>query len=134
MRIITGTEAACDSVAAVVDKALGYPKKGTHVGGGIHVDMPATWDGQGATPPGWTKRHTTVYTASPSDAALQLEAATVAAVQASGLVNASEILVVTSAAGVTQNVPDPSNGGARTPKASASPAVGAAEAEAETKR
>ena len=25
-----------------------------HVGGGKHVDMPETWDGQGDVPPGWS--------------------------------------------------------------------------------
>lgn len=36
------------------DKLLGYPVAGVHVGGGRHVDMPASWDGSGAVPPGWT--------------------------------------------------------------------------------
>ncbi len=36
------------------DKLLGYPLAGVHVGGGRHVDMPASWDGNGAVPIGWT--------------------------------------------------------------------------------
>jgi hypothetical protein len=36
------------------DKLLGYPLPGIHVGGGRHVDMPATWDRSGAVPIGWT--------------------------------------------------------------------------------
>lgn len=36
------------------DKLLGYPLRGTHVGGGRHVDMPASWDLTGPTPIGWS--------------------------------------------------------------------------------
>lgn len=39
---------------ATQDKLLGYPLVGVHIGGGRHVDMPATWDGSGDVPPGWT--------------------------------------------------------------------------------
>lgn len=36
------------------DTLFGYPSAGVHVGGGRHVPMPATWDGTGAVPPGWS--------------------------------------------------------------------------------
>lgn len=39
----------------IADKALALPAPGAHVGDGLHVPMPPTWDGSGATPPGWTK-------------------------------------------------------------------------------
>lgn len=68
----TGTEAEMDSVLVIIDKALGFPKPGQHVGGGIHVPMPQTWDGQGATPPGWTKSVSAVWVASATDAAIPL--------------------------------------------------------------
>lgn len=68
----TGTEAEMDELCAIIDKALGYPRPGVHGGGGIHVPMPATWDGQGPTPPGWTKRATTPWVASATDAAAPL--------------------------------------------------------------
>lgn len=61
-----------DAVCAIIDKALGFPRVGSHVGGGIHVPMPQTWDGQGATPPGWTKSATTPWVASTADAAVPL--------------------------------------------------------------
>jgi hypothetical protein len=60
-RCAPGSEAQSDLLQATVNKALGYPIAGTHVGGGRHVDMPATWDGQGATPPGWTKHAVPVW-------------------------------------------------------------------------
>jgi hypothetical protein len=61
-----------DALCVIIDKALGFPRAGTPVGGGIHVPMPQTWDGQGATPLGWTKRATAVWVASASDAAVPL--------------------------------------------------------------
>jgi hypothetical protein len=61
-----------DAVCVIVDKALGFPRAGVHVGGGIHVPMPGAWDGQGPTPPGWTKRATTPWVASATDAAVPL--------------------------------------------------------------
>ncbi len=42
------------STEANQDKLLGYPLAGVHVGGGRHVDMPASWDGNGSVPIGWT--------------------------------------------------------------------------------
>lgn len=39
------------------EKLLGNPKPPVHIGGGRHVEAPETWDGTGATPPGWTKEH-----------------------------------------------------------------------------
>ena len=49
-----GTEEECKAVVAAIDKQCGYLKRGTHVGGGIHVDMPETYS-PGA--PGWTATH-----------------------------------------------------------------------------
>lgn len=50
----TGTLANCTTLNALQNKLQGLPLIGEHVGGGIHVDMPKTWDGTGPTPPGWT--------------------------------------------------------------------------------
>ncbi len=72
-RCATGTEAANDALNDVVSKAMALPAAGAHIGGGRHVDMPQTWDGQGATPPGWTKRATANYVINASTAALPLE-------------------------------------------------------------
>jgi hypothetical protein len=49
------TDADIVAVSAEINQKLGYPKRGTHVGGGRHVAMPIDWDGQGECPPGWTK-------------------------------------------------------------------------------
>lgn len=50
----TGNSAALEAAAALLDKAYGYPLRGTHIGTGKHVGMPDTWDGLGRVPPGWT--------------------------------------------------------------------------------
>lgn len=52
-RIVT-TRSEATSVAQTQDKLLGYPLRGTRIGGGVHVTMPETWDGTGACPPGWS--------------------------------------------------------------------------------
>ena len=72
VRAATGTEAANDALNAIVSKALGFPTIGAHVGGGLHVNMSHTWDGQGATPPGWTKQRQQVWAASALSTALPL--------------------------------------------------------------
>lgn len=45
---------ARNAIAALLDRAWLQPSRGMHTGGGIHVPMPATWDGNGLVPPGWT--------------------------------------------------------------------------------
>jgi hypothetical protein len=54
-RCLSGTPAEMRAAQAAMDKALGYPRKGVQVGGGIHVPMPETWDGTGDCPPGWAR-------------------------------------------------------------------------------
>jgi hypothetical protein len=51
---VVGTRLEAEAVETIEDKLLGYPLAGVHVGGGRHVAMPATWDGSGAVPIGWT--------------------------------------------------------------------------------
>lgn len=51
---LTDTKTNCLTAVVLENKVLGFPLVGVHVGGGIHVDMPATWDGNGLVPPGWT--------------------------------------------------------------------------------
>lgn len=43
-----------DAAGMILDKAHALPVPGVHVGRGPHVDMPATWDGNGPVPIGWT--------------------------------------------------------------------------------
>lgn len=45
---------ARNAIAGLLDRAWLMPARGTNLGGGIHVPMPATWDGNGPVPPGWT--------------------------------------------------------------------------------
>lgn len=56
----SGTKTDCEELARILDKADGGPKLGVHVGGGVHVEMPATWDGTGEVPPGWTSHKASV--------------------------------------------------------------------------
>lgn len=81
-KAVQGTEAANDSLNAIVNKALAHPKVGSHIGGGAHVNMPPTWDGTGQTPPGWTKQAIANYVASPTTAALPISDALAAQLQA----------------------------------------------------
>ena len=52
--IVQATSLLAAATEVTQDKLLGYPLAGVHVGGGRHVDMPASWDGNGAVPIGWT--------------------------------------------------------------------------------
>lgn len=116
MKVIPTTEPNADSLLATVDKALGNPRRGVHIGGGMHCDMPDTWDGTGATPPGWTRSQFEEYKLSASDTWLPLDDATLIAVQSSILATAAEKAAVTAAAASRVDVSDLSDGGKRTPK------------------
>ncbi len=124
-----GLEATNDALNAIVNKALGYPKIGTRLGGGIHVPMPPTWDGQGATPPGWTKQVVANYVASALDSALPLPDALVAQLQAGpaqALLSAAEQLTLATA--IAARVTVDLDAGGRVPK----PTATVEEAEAKT--
>lgn len=82
VKVATGTEAASDATNAIINKALAFPKVGIRASGGGHPNMPATWDGQGACPFGWTKQQQQVWVASASDAILPLPDALVPLLQA----------------------------------------------------
>jgi len=100
VKCYAAAEAACDTVLAILDKALSLPAAGTHVGGGIHVNMPPTWDGTGATPPGWTKHATIEGVAAAIDAVVQLpdSLATVAQLRAvQARLSAGEISTLSAA-------------------------------------
>lgn len=73
--LIQLTALLAGSTEANQDKLLGYPLRGVQVGGGVHVPMPATWDGNGPVPLGWSsyrgssKQHPTLTQfATPLDA------------------------------------------------------------------
>jgi hypothetical protein len=80
-KCFAGSEAASDALAAILNLAMVYPKKGTHVGGGNHCSMPETWDGNGPTPPGWSKNYRAVYVASTVSAAIPISDADAAELQ-----------------------------------------------------
>lgn len=52
----TGTEADCDALVAIIQKALAYPLVGTPIGAGSNATIPPTWNGLGITPTGWTRQ------------------------------------------------------------------------------
>jgi hypothetical protein len=54
MTYAIGTRQECDAVKATRDKLLGPAVPGVRCGGGIHAPMPATWNGEGEVPAGWT--------------------------------------------------------------------------------
>ena len=100
LKCVSGTSAAGDTLVAIINKAMGYPKKSTHVGGGIHVVQPATWDGTGATPPGWTKNATANYVNTSLDAAVPISDALATALQQAGprsLLSAGELTTLDAA-------------------------------------
>jgi len=71
-KCVPGTEAANDALNVSVNKGLGFPQRGTHVGDGVHVDMPQVWDGTGRTPPGWTSSAVDNWTTSTLDSQLPI--------------------------------------------------------------
>lgn len=58
----TGTAVAISNLVTLCNLALGIPKVGSHVGNGIHVNMPPTWNGTGNPPPGWTSSYAPLWT------------------------------------------------------------------------
>lgn len=76
---VPGLEVANDALNAIVSKCLGYPKRGTYVGGGpTTATMPDNWNGVGATPWGWTKQPTTCWFKSSLDTIEVIDDATAA--------------------------------------------------------
>jgi lysophospholipase L1-like esterase len=60
-KCVADTEAACDGLLSLCNKALALPAIGTHIGGGRHATMPTTWNGVGPTPPGWTRSASRIW-------------------------------------------------------------------------
>lgn len=52
MMVVHGTKARMEALARAINLQLGYPRRGVHVGGGIHGDISAEPGG-----PGWTMAH-----------------------------------------------------------------------------
>lgn len=71
MKAFVGAERQAREAQALIDRALGYPRRGIHVGRGTHVVMPQLWDGNGEPPPGWTSTLEPVWVN--GDALIQLE-------------------------------------------------------------
>lgn len=57
MAYFIGTLEECEALNGAISKTMGYPKRGVHVGGGVHVDMPDVYY-PGAI--GWTYKHSDV--------------------------------------------------------------------------
>jgi hypothetical protein len=132
MKVVKTTEASADALSATVDQIYGWPQPGVRVGGGGHVAMPPTWNGVGATPPGWTRRQDAVWLLSAADAWYPMPDNVVALAAASGNLTGLQKASIASAGAGRIDVPDLTQGETRTPKAEAV-AVAEAAAEEETK-
>ncbi len=107
MKIFSGTVDECEALAATVDRALGYPKRATQqIGGGRHVQIPATWDGTGQCPPGWAATHEAVWPDGSGNAVYRLDDAALAAVQADARLDANERALISSASARRSDVAD----------------------------
>ena len=119
-KCVAATEANNDALLAIISKALGYPQKGAHVGGGAHVNMPATWDGTGNTPPGWTKQPTANWVNTALDSAIPITDAMATALQQPGaLANLSGAEQTVLSAALATRANKDLDGAAYSPKASA---------------
>lgn len=72
IKIASGTEAQMVALQATIDKALGYPRAGVSIGTIRRLEIPATWDGTGPNPPGWTLTASTPWVNSATDAVLPI--------------------------------------------------------------
>jgi hypothetical protein len=54
MAYLIDTMAACEAVQSIDDKAASLPRRGTHVGGGRHVDLDKSDPAKGGDGAGWT--------------------------------------------------------------------------------
>jgi hypothetical protein len=117
---VPGIEVTNDALVVIVDLAAGMPAIGVHIGGGIHVNMPPTWDAQGATPPGWTKHLETNWVQGPLVSAVPMSNSDVTLLQAApAQARLSVGQIATLAAAIAARVPVDLEAGAYIPKASA---------------
>ncbi len=70
--ILVADMAEAEAMQATINKAMGYPMRGTHIGDGRHVDMPEEWDGKGDPPPGWCKNYAEIYDAESKQPAIPI--------------------------------------------------------------
>jgi hypothetical protein len=71
-RCARGTEASNDTLALIMSKALGLPRRGTYSGSDPRIVIPDTWDGTGPTPLGWTSRASINWVATANDSAVPI--------------------------------------------------------------
>lgn len=131
MKVVQTTEAAADALRATIDQAYGLPARPATMldGSPLHPSIQRSWDGQGAAPFGWTKSQSDIYRRSAADCWVQVEDADADRVANSPAVSGANKSALAAVLGSRVTIADPTEGGTRVPKASASVAVGAAEAE-----
>lgn len=113
------------ALQVLADLALDFPRKGMHIGGGAHAPMPDTWNGQGETPPGWTKTAQVPWVASATDAVFPISDGMAAQIQqpgAQGRLSAAQQLSINGAIAARANVD--LEAGNYIPKANAAVAAG----------
>lgn len=129
MKVVKTTEANADSLRAIIDQAYGFPSRPTTMRDGVTplpVSVPATWNGTGPTPPGWTKSQVDIFRASASDAWLQLGNVEMARVAQSSLTGPQKASIASAGATAVEE-PDPTVAGTRPPKTLTAVADAAAE-------
>ncbi len=97
MKCIADTQANCEVIAILVEKGLGGAVRGVPVGAWtVPNPMPPSWDGTGATPPGWSRPRSPVYAQDASTAWLPMQDGEFSAVASSGLLTGPEKATIAS--------------------------------------
>lgn len=118
--MVQTTEAAADSLARIIDLATGFPLRGTPPAAGAYRPIPATWDGRGNPPHGWTLTNVPIWRNGGGSAWIELTDAVAATCAASPLLTAGQKAEVAAAAATRVTVTDPKEGLARKPRCTAS--------------
>lgn len=99
VKTVQDTQANNLALAALIERANGGAFPGVPVGAWNRANlMPATWDGTGSTPPGWTRPCGYVWVQNPGITWCQVDDADVASCAASANLNATEKSAVAAAA------------------------------------
>lgn len=117
--VVIGAELANEALRTVVDRALGFPMKAMRVGRGPWVVSPDTWDGSGATPPGWTRTAVDLHVGA-VDSALEIPDAFVTALQspqAQSRLSVADRATLTAAIATRATIDLPASGYAPKPNA-----------------
>lgn len=120
MVVFQGTAIQCADLSRILNLAYGFPSRGTQKQGQLPAFVPATWNGSGATPAGWTKKRLPTFGATALDARVEYSDADRDLIAASPSVTAPDKVTAAAfalpfAAGTGRiDVPDITDGNTRT--------------------